>query len=149
MDPQQFNPGPPPGISRFIGGVFGLAFFGVGISVIGFLWSQPFGSFHSPPLFFRIVGSFIAMVFVAVGGGILYGSITGKGMASNRFRHVSRIMRQAQQENEVADDQPMATEGYSCESCGAPLDSDADVSPLGDVKCAHCDRWFNIHGKRS
>jgi DNA-directed RNA polymerase subunit RPC12/RpoP len=35
--------------------------------------------------------------------------------------------------------------GYQCAHCGATLGEQADVSPHGDVKCAHCGRWFNIH----
>ncbi len=34
---------------------------------------------------------------------------------------------------------------YACPSCGASLTDNADVSPLGDAKCGHCGRWFNVH----
>ena len=47
-----------PVAGRFIGGVFGLVFLGVGVSVIIFLWSAPFGEFGSPPLFFRVIRQF-------------------------------------------------------------------------------------------
>ena len=147
MNSDPIGSGPQEGIGRFIGGVFGFAFFGAGVSVIGFLWSQPFGQVGSPPIFFRIFGSLIATVFVAVGGGILYGAITGKSIQPRpNFRHTSRII-DPRDTSDRTDSHVPSADGYSCDSCGAPLDSNADVSPHGDVKCGHCDRWFNIHAK--
>ena len=52
-------------LARLVPFVFGL----IGVTVIVFLWSQPFGEFGSPPLFFRIFGSLIASVFILVGFG--------------------------------------------------------------------------------
>jgi DNA-directed RNA polymerase subunit RPC12/RpoP len=48
----------------------------------------------------------------------------------------------------VGDDQQREPSscGYSCPHCGAPLAVGESISPHGDVKCAHCDCWFNIHG---
>ena len=54
MNDQFPNPGLGEGPGRFIGAVFGLVFFGIGLTVIGFLWGAPFGEFGSPPLVFRI-----------------------------------------------------------------------------------------------
>lgn len=143
MNPDEFDPNQAAGVGRFIGAVFGFVFFGIGISVIGFLWSQPFGGFGSPPLFFRIFGSLIACAFVAVGGGTAYAAITGKGSSPAAFRHTSRIIDSREHTN---DEKPaISKDGYSCDSCGAPISATADVSPHGDVKCEHCNRWFNIH----
>lgn len=146
MDPDQFDPNNLPGLPRFIGGVFGLVFLGIGLTVIGFLWSAPFGAFHSPPLVFRVFGSFIALAFVAVGGGTAYAAIFGK--PQQRFMQQVMAMRREQMKTgRDAASKPPTQGGYSCDSCGAPLDSSADVSPHGDVKCAHCDRWFNVHAQ--
>ena len=38
---------------RFVAGLFGFAFFGIGLSVIGFLWFGGDGGFHEPPIFFK------------------------------------------------------------------------------------------------
>ncbi|HEY7115115.1 MAG TPA: hypothetical protein VH475_00930 [Tepidisphaeraceae bacterium] len=118
--------------TRIVTSVMGLAFAGIGVTVLIFLWSAPFGERSSPPLFFRIVGSFIAIMFVLVGG---YGGISGlTGRATPTPPTTASPPAQAQ-----------TVSGYTCPRCGAPLGASADVSPSGDVKCAFCGRWFNIH----
>ena len=124
----------PPG-GRFIGGVFGFVFLGIGVAVIIFLWSAPFGAFGSPPLFFRIFGSLIAVAFVAMGGTVAVAAI--KGVRPNlplagRFRQAGRQHASGQSK-------------FACPRCSAPLSDQVDVSPHGDVKCTHCESWFNIH----
>ena len=127
-------------IGRALAGVWGLLFLGIGVSVLIFLWSQPFGGFGSPPLFFRIFGSFVALGFVAF----------GLAMAAGAFaigRHISSETRTPG--GSVSDntgDTPTVT-SYTCPHCGAPLAEGADVSPKGDVKCTYCKTWFNIHSK--
>ncbi len=103
------------------------------MSVIVFLWSQPFGEFGAPPLFFRVFGSLVALPFVAIGGTAAYNAVTGKSVGLAGPGKAS------------AKGSPTGV-GYQCPSCGAPLPSDAEVSPHGDVKCSHCNRWFNVHG---
>lgn len=125
--------------------------FGIGMTVLIFFWSAPFGEFHSPPLFFRVFGSFIALAFVMTGIGIFVGA----GKLGN-----PRSMAQKLQEmqKELSANQPEAGAsptqsgdaapskvGYDCPNCGAALGKTADVSPGGDVKCGYCERWFNIH----
>jgi hypothetical protein len=153
------NPGPfnssnsPAG--RFIGFIFCLAFFGIGLTVLGFLWLTPFDEFGSPPLFFRIFGSFIAIVFVAVGGAGAWGAIFGKGnpLDPNPDSRLNRA-RFIRQTIPAAESAPLASpalsipDGYLCPHCGAPLQSNTEISPLGDVKCPFCHAWFNIHQTR-
>jgi hypothetical protein len=117
-----------PLVGRVIAGIFGFVFAGIGLSVLGFLWFAEDG-FGSPPLFFRIVGSLVAVAFVAMGGGIAFSAVAG------------RLSRAS------AGPQPPFTSGagYRCPRCGAPLGTDTDVSPSGDVKCRFCDSWFNVH----
>ena len=124
--------------SRLIGGVFGFAFAGIGLSTLGFLWGTPFNQFGSPPLFFRIFGSFIALVFVVTGGTTFFAAIAG-----GQSLPLSKL-----DERGIADnppDLPSSPLNYSCANCGAQLAKQADVSPLGDVKCSFCHQWFNIH----
>jgi hypothetical protein len=136
--PQRPPQQPPPAAvaGRFIAGVFGLAFGGIGLTVIIALWS---GGMGDAPTFFKIVGSFIAIVFVAMGVAMVYGAITGGG-----------LMAQQQSANDAATGTTSSTgapAGYTCPHCGAGLARDAEVSPMGDVKCSFCGRWFNVHGR--
>ncbi|MFK7821887.1 MAG: hypothetical protein AB8G99_24525 [Planctomycetaceae bacterium] len=139
MNPNAAGPG------RFIGAVFGLGFLGIGVTVLGYLWLTPFNQFGSPPLFFRIFGSFIAIMFVAMGGGTAYAAITGKANPVGNHRQISDVIQHAS--SEQGKSEPSTGDNYACDSCGAPLNSETDVSPHGDAKCTHCGRWFNIHGK--
>ena len=122
---------PSAGAGRFIGGVFGLVFAAIGLTVIVFLWSSGSDDFHSPPLFFKIFGSLIAVVFVLVGGTLGVSALRGK----------SSLVSPAA----GAPVTPQPAGGYQCPQCAAPLGPNADVSPSGDVKCSFCGRWFNIH----
>jgi len=130
-------------IPRMIFGTFGLAFGGIGITVLLFMWLTPFDQFGSPPLFFRIFGSFIALVFVVMGFGTLAGAIAGKGLAD---RAAAMAQQQRGDLSQSPSDLPPSV-GYTCAKCGAPLGADAEVSPLGDVKCSFCHQWFNIHNR--
>lgn len=40
---------------------------------------------------------------------------------------------------------PLAARELVCKHCGARLDDSTEVSPSGDVKCASCAQWFNVH----
>ena len=130
------------GPARFVGAVFGLVFFGVGLTVIIFMWSQSFDGFDSPPLFFRVFASFIALAFVAMGGTLAYGSIFGGGTMGRVSELADEAIRQREAE---LGQNAAAPAGYVCPNCGAALGEKADVSPLGDVKCPFCGTWFNIH----
>lgn len=123
--------------------LMGVVPLGVGLTVLGFLWGAPFGEFGSPPLFFRMFGSFVALAFVLQGLALLSGSLT----SPQRLKQVLEQFKTLRDETRLPleRDPPGSALGYQCASCGAPLDSSADVSPHGDVKCSHCGKWFNIH----
>jgi len=131
---------------RFVGGVFGFVFFGIGLTVLISLWGAPFGAFGSPPLFFRVFGSFIALAFVAMGGTALLGAIRGAGPFSTD--HVAGVQAMMDRATDHEPGSPTASQaGYHCPHCGAPLSEGVDISPHGDAKCGYCNCWFNIHGK--
>jgi hypothetical protein len=129
--------------SRVIFGVFGFAFGGIGLTVLGFLWGTPFNQFGSPPLFFRIFGSFIALIFVVVGGSTFLAAIAGRRMINQKIP-ISRFQSRQPEERPL---EPLSGSPlhYACSNCGAQLANNSDVSPLGDVKCSFCHQWFNIH----
>jgi DNA-directed RNA polymerase subunit RPC12/RpoP len=126
-----------------VGVVTGVAFFGIGLAVLFFMWGGD-GGFHDPPKFFKIFASLIALPFVAIGATIAIGSfkaLTGTG-GGEVAKTINRL------KDAVGDEAAPNMSGraaYVCPRCGAPLTEKADVSPHGDTKCAHCGGWFNIH----
>lgn len=127
---------------RFLTGVFGFVFGGIGLTVIAFLWGSPWNEFGSPPLVFRVFGSFIALAFVAFGGVALFGGITAGESTSSLGSLQRGQTRSVDDESE-----PVGNVSYTCPRCSAPLSNKAEVSPHGDVKCTFCSGWFNVYGK--
>jgi DNA-directed RNA polymerase subunit RPC12/RpoP len=132
-----------------VGGVFGLVFLGIGITVIVSVWAA--SGFGAPPLVFRIFASLIAIAFVAMGGTVAYGAFRTfrgdfgpSGFVSGRAQSSDTIDSPPYPPDELG-----SRVSYTCPACGAPLSRGADVSPHGDVKCTHCGGWFNVHKRNS
>lgn len=132
-------------VGRIVAGVFGLTFGGMGLTVLALLWGTGFDSFHSPPLIFRIFGSFIAIPFVALGFAALYGAFTGKSLQSrpNVTRTYSEFENFETPASGTSSSVPPVVR-QQCPNCAAPR-GEAEISPSGDVKCEHCDAWYNIY----
>lgn len=112
--------------ARFVPFIFGL----IGVLVIVSVWLV--NGFGEPPLFFKLFATLIASVFCAMGfGGAFYGPKLNGGFGRGLGRRLGR--RRA------------GEQGYTCPHCQGGLESKTEVSPSGDVKCAFCERWFNIH----
>lgn len=116
-----------------------LAFFAlfgcVGVAVLIFIWS-PSDMSMDPPLIFKIVGSFIATMFMVMGFGVPLSAIKAARCADDAGSAPS------------AGPSPggdAKAGGYRCPNCGAGLGPDQEVSPSGDAKCTYCKRWWNIH----
>jgi len=99
----------------------------IGLTLLIFVWSQA-GDF--PPLIFKLVASFIAIAFMAMGFGAPITMLKARGDWSSTSAP------------EVPTEPPV--KGYRCPACGAGL-GQQEVSPSGDVKCSHCQQWWNIH----
>lgn len=136
-----FDPIRPPAPPKFVFVVFGLIFAGIGIAVLVFLWSRPFGQFGAPPLVFRIIGSFIALAFVTMGAGMAVSLLARRRGGPSISEALRSAMRPRDHDRPPSSSRP----AYTCPHCGAPLADGADVSPHGDVKCSFCNSWFNVH----
>ena len=136
--PQNLPPSKIPAAGRMIGVFAGSIFACVGLTLIGFLWLGD--DFDDAPVFFKIMGSFVSLFFIAVGGGAAVSSYFASSAAE-------QIFEQARKKSADEQSAPSTAPGtYVCPHCGGRL-TRADVSPLGDVKCEFCGAWFNVHGK--
>ena len=132
-------------VARLVGAVFGFGFAGIGLTVIGFMWFDDDG-FGSPPVFFKLIASFIALAFIAMGGSIAISAIVGGGMLSRHGQAIEQAMQRARTQSTLpASPSAPPAAGYACPHCGGTLGDKAEVSPMGDTKCAFCGRWFNVH----
>ena len=128
-----------PGVMKFRGRppLFILLFFSIfgfiGIAMIAFLWGSGDG-FGSPPLFFKVFGTFIALGFVLMGFGAPLSAL-------RRVREMEELISSIPQPPPAS---PPVPESLQCPSCGANV-GNAEVSPSGDVKCSYCHGWWNIH----
>jgi hypothetical protein len=120
--------------------LIGIVPLGIGLTLLGFLWGSPWDDFHSPPLVFRIMGSFVALMFILIGGGVVFGK-----MASpvERLKALQDEMREAGLTETPVVGTPPQPGKLKCPNCGSSP-SAAEVSPHGDVKCDHCSRWYNV-----
>jgi hypothetical protein len=134
--------------------LIGIVPLGIGLTVLTFAWSNEFdGGFGNIPIFFRIFTSFIALAFILTGGAIVFaGTKGGQSALVNQALDLQKQLQEGMRARGMtppAEQKPapqMTSEGYVCPSCNAPIGTNADVSPHGDVKCTHCGRWFNVHG---
>ncbi len=131
-------------MAKFVGGAMGLIFAGIGLTVLVFIWSASFEEFGSPPLFFRVFASFIALAFVIIGGSVFGGTIMGI-KAGGKIMQSMESVEQKDSSREVSEASHPTS--YTCARCGAPLGEGVEVSLHGDVKCSYCSAWFNIHIK--
>ncbi|OAI56715.1 hypothetical protein AYO47_08750 [Planctomyces sp. SCGC AG-212-M04] len=135
--------------------LIGIVPLGIGLTTITFAWSNEFGGFGQVPIFFRLFTSFIALGFILIGGTILFagGGLMPPQQLIDKALDLRQQMEAGMRERgmtppgEQKQAPPMTSEGYVCPSCNAPIGTNADVSPHGDVKCGHCGRWFNVHGR--
>lgn len=108
------------------------AIFGIiGIAVLVNLWSAD--GFGEPPMFFKLIGSLIALAFICMGFGVPLQALFAKTDSSSARAESGGPARLGRG---IA---------YECPSCGSGIGKDDEVSPSGDVKCDHCGQWWNIH----
>ncbi len=131
----------------FIPRLMGIMPFGIGLTVLFFIWFGDAGPLGGAPLFFKVFASFVAMGFVLTGLTFFGGPSLLKGQHQKMLDRVRELSKAAG--HDLADSGSPPAEkskvNYSCPNCGSDLGEQADVSPSGDAKCEYCKRWFNIH----
>ncbi len=120
--------------------IVGLFPMGIGLALLSFVWFDSGGFFLGAPFFFKAFFSLVACFFVFQGFAMLMG-IPVKGHGSRKEDASAAGGYSPGSSGPMAD----GSGGYRCPHCAAALGEGADVSPMGDVRCGHCDRWFNIH----
>ncbi|MEW4489878.1 hypothetical protein AB1L42_17475 [Thalassoglobus sp. JC818] len=128
--------------------LMGIVPLGIGLSVLVFVWTQPFNGFGDIPLFFRVFASFVAIGFILQGAALLSGQLTDPKKIKEMLHRIHPdFPKQSASDDQGPQDNTEL--GYSCSSCGASLSPKAEVSPHGDVKCDHCGKWFNIYNRQA
>lgn len=71
----------------------------------------------------------------------LHQSAGGRGLSTHTHpdgtSHHQRVL-------EMLKSLPPGTEPYKCRKCGATVDSTAEISPTGDIKCNYCQSRTNL-----
>jgi ribosomal protein S27E len=83
----------------------------------------------------------MSLPFIAIGFGGLYGALTGKTLPAGS---VQRLARLRQRHAEILESH--ASSLMTCPQCSAPIGA-AEISPSGDVKCLHCQNWYNVRSR--
>lgn len=104
---------------------------------------------------------FIVFVFFFVAAIVVFG-LTAFGMSMLFRRNASTLMKQnlktlmelgeeateAERRRNVMDvlaRQPPGAPAYKCKGCGATVDSTAELSADGRVRCNYCNQWTSIY----
>ncbi len=109
----------------------------IGLTLLIFLWFGSDSDFGRPPLIARLIGSFVAIGFMAMGFGMPISAI----LAWSKGEIVAEVGAGP----DTVDGAKPAPAGYRCPHCAAGLGPQQEVSPSGDVKCGYCNKWWNIH----
>jgi hypothetical protein len=70
--------------ARVVGITLGSLFALVGVAALVLLGVSLFRQADSMPIYYRVIGSLIAIAFLAVGGGLIYGALTSSSDESDR-----------------------------------------------------------------
>ncbi len=100
-------------------------------------------------VFFIIFGVIFVLSFLTIAG-------TSGMMAFNIFRHFNRVASMAENSDaahaakkrkalEIVAQQPPGAPAFKCKACGATVDSTAELSSDGKVRCNYCNQWTSIY----
>jgi hypothetical protein len=100
-------------------------------------------------VFFIIFGVIVFLTFVII-------LATSGAKAVNISRLYNRLMSQAEVAEaahaakkrkalEIVAQQPPGAPAFKCKACGATVDSTAELSSDGNVRCNYCNQWTSIY----
>lgn len=104
----------------------------------------------------------LIIIFAVIFGLVFFLTLGTSGFVFfNVFRVFNRALKNAdQQQNsakqtdhaekkrkalEIVAQQPPGSPAFKCHSCGATVDSTAELSPDGRVRCNYCNQWTSIY----
>ena len=123
--------------------LMGVMPFGIGLTVLFFIWTGEIA--EDAPLFFKVIGSFVALGFISFGVAFFAGPSLYKNHGQNPLNQARDMAESLEEQQKSPSDDAPPQVSYSCPNCGSDIGEKAEVSPSGDVKCEYCKRWFNIH----
>ena len=100
-------------------------------------------------VFFIIFGVILLLAFVMI-------AATSGVMAFNISRLFNRLASQAENADaahaekkrralDIVAKQPPGAPAFKCKACGATVDSTAELSADGKVRCNYCNQWTSIY----
>lgn len=110
-----------------------------------------------------MVGMSVVFIVFAVIFGIVFLFVMGTSgfVFFNVFRLFNRALKDAEQHQdaekqsahaekkrralEIVAQQPPGSPAFKCHGCGATVDSTAELSPDGRVRCNYCNQWTSIY----
>ncbi|MDA1232114.1 MAG: hypothetical protein O2856_15175 [Planctomycetota bacterium] len=87
-----------------------------------------------------------ALLIVAVSGLIIFRVF---GISKGASHDTSVVQKEPRADGkrraiEIVSQQPPHAEAYKCLNCGATVDSTAEISAEGKVRCNYCNEWSSI-----
>lgn len=95
-----------------------------------------------------MIGISFATVFIFFIAGLVFFGIVSRFLRHRKMMDqiTDEVFRQVRKPGpaESGPDGTTTARDYSCDKCGASLDSETEISPSGDYKCRYCKSWSNI-----
>jgi DNA-directed RNA polymerase subunit RPC12/RpoP len=132
--------------------VMGLSMIGLAAVTVFFYVKTLRNSGASVDLTFRLVPLGVALVGFLLGIAWVRSALSlfRLGDFENPLEAIQWSARDSKSESESSESERVETEKpardtYQCTACGARIQDASEVSPRGDIRCAYCNVWFNVH----
>ena len=97
-----------------------------------------------------MIGTSFAAVFIFLVGGVIFLGVVTTFLRNRKIMNqvTEEVFRQARppaRSGSPSSGNQNESGEYSCDNCGASLDSETEISPSGDFKCRYCNSWSNVN----